>query len=294
MELKGDIRWDGESKARLTVLSFSAGRQSTALLRMVLDGTIEKPENFIVLNADPGMENSKTYEVVAEMKALCKDAGIYFETVDGPNLYEDLVQLPTTSKTRADTPAYFVKKPNGKRGRLRQECTAVYKIAPMDRAMRRYMNKHLGISLVTKRIPQGFVEKWIGFTADEAHRIKPPPQRYVTFHYPLVVRGMTKVDTEWWMSERGYDVPPTSVCNACFANSPAYLREMYAERPSDWAQAVAVDKAVRDWTQIGVKNPVYVSDTLRPLAELATSEFKDTSAADEESRDSCDSGYCFV
>ena len=46
----------------ITVLSYSGGKQSAALLWAVLDGKQEIPNNFVVLNADPGAENTLTYK----------------------------------------------------------------------------------------------------------------------------------------------------------------------------------------------------------------------------------------
>ena len=56
---------------------------------------------------------------------------------------------------------------------------------------------------------------------------------------------------------------------------------MHEYRPEDWKQAVAVDKAVRDWKQIGVNDEVYVSKSLLPLEELAAQNF----GADEGEHD---------
>ena len=94
-----------------------------------------------------------------------------------------------------------------------------------------------------------------------------------------------------FFEENSLPIPPRSVCNACFANNIEYLREMHQERPEDWKQAVAVDKAVRDWKQIGVKDEVFVSKSLLSLEELAAQNF----GVDEGEYDEwCQTGYCFT
>lgn len=289
---KGQIRWDIDPcTAEMIVLNFSGGAQSTCILAMVALGDLNPCRPFYVLNADPGMEAKSTYHHIDIWRELAARKNVVIETVPGPNLYDDIVNLPGHA-TRLDTPAYYVRKPDGSRGKLRQKCTAHYKIAPMDRAIRRIMARDFGVPLKTSKIPRGFVEKWIGFTKDEVHRVKPPEQRYIAFRFPLIDMGMTKADTAAWFNDHNMAIPPRSVCNGCFAHSPRELKEMHDTRPDDWAQAVAVDNAIRDWSRLGVLHPVYVSDTLLPLEALARRGFK---VDDEDKpRESCDSGYCFT
>lgn len=280
-----------ETKPLLTVLNFSGGKQSSALLWMVLLDKIERTDNFIVLNADPGMENSETYQYVRMMFDRCREAGIECRTVEGPNLYADLVNLPITDKTRIDNPPYWTKDANGRRGKLMQCCTKHYKIAPMDREIRRILEERFGISRKSSHLGEGIVEKWIGFARDEIMRIKRPPQKYVRFRYPLIEMRMKTDEVLRFFENNNLPVPPRSVCNACFANSVEHFREMFENRPEDWQQAVAVDRAVRDWTQVGVKEEVYVSKSLIPLDELAARGFV---ADDGEEDDWCQTGYCFT
>lgn len=282
------------NKPILTVLNYSGGTQSSAILWMVLRGDIPRPDSFLVLNADPGMENSKTYEYNKEMFKHCNDAGIEALTVPGPNLYSDLVTLKKSNKNRLDNPPYWVDKGEGKKGRLVQKCTYTYKIAPMDRFIRIFLEERFGISRKTKRLGENIVQKWIGFTFDEVHRIKPSKQKYIEFSYPLIDLEMNREDVDAYFKKNGLVKPPRSVCNACFANGLETFKEMYLNRPEDWKQAVKVDKNVRDLTQIGVDLPTYVSNTLIPLDTLAEMDF-DLSQEREDADDySCDSGYCFV
>lgn len=278
----------------LTSLSYSGGEQSHGLLEMVLRGHIERPKNFVVLNADPGMEDERSYEFVAEAKRRCVEAKIPFVTAKGPNLYSDLLMLPFTGETRLDNPPYWVKKPNGKIGRLKQKCTGAYKIAPMNRARRLLLNQMCGISLVTKRIPK--VEVWVGFAADEAGRIttkktaKGP--KYIHIRYPLVEMGYTKAKMVGYYFDHNIPRPPRSVCIACFANGLAYLHDMYINRRTDWEKLVLIDESVRDLSQIGIKGQVFVSSTCIPIKDLPALGFKQQDADYREHR--CNSGVCFV
>ena len=69
---------------------------------------------------------------------------------------------------------------------------------------------------------------------------------------------------------------------------------MARDRPTDFAQACRVDEAVRDWSQIMVKEPVYVSDTLKPLSDLATEDRPASDYYHDIKSQACDAGYCFV
>lgn len=274
----------------LTVLNFSAGKQSSALLWMLILGHIPIPENFIALRADPGMENSETYDYAEMMTSRCREVGIEVHVAPGPNLYEDLVNLDS-EVARLDNPPYWTRDEKGSIGRLRQKCTRFYKIAPMDRFIREYLHEHHGISQKAKRLGEGIVEKWIGFSLDEAPRIKPPKRKYIRFRYPLIEFELTKDDIVEYYAAFDLPIPPRSVCNACFANGLGTLKEMYENRPLDWLQAVEVDEAVRDLSQIGVTDDVFVSHTGKPLKQLAKEGFTEGVDKDEWS---CDSGYCFV
>ena len=143
-------------KPLLTTLSYSGGRQSSALLWMIVLGKLDVPENFVVLTANPGMENSGTYKYIDMMEARCNDSGIDFYRVDGPNLYDDIITLKYTHKTRLDNLSYYTKNHvTGNKGKLGQKCTQHYKIEPMARKIREILHNRFGISRRSGRIGNG-------------------------------------------------------------------------------------------------------------------------------------------
>jgi len=159
--------------------------------------------------------------------------------------------------------------------------------------MRAWMQENLGISAKKKHLGTGIVTKWIGFCADEVSRIKSSEQQYVCFDYPLIRMGLDKQGVLDYYAKHDLPIPPRSVCNACFANSVSFLKEMYETRPKDWEQAVAVDDAIRDFTQVGVDNDVYVSQTVTPLRRLPIMNWTPERQEDLKTW-SCESGYCFI
>lgn len=277
--------------AFITVLSHSGGAQSQWLLEMVLRGEIEKPLRFVVLNADPGMEDSRTYHFVRESRRRCQAAGIDYITASGPNLWVDIVNSISNGATRIDNPPFWVKKPDGSRGKLTQKCTAHYKIAPMDRALRKYLlQKH---NIGCPELRPGLVEKWIGFASDEWHRCSDSAQQYITLRYPFVERKMDRTHIEGRYLKTGTTKPPRSVCAACFSNGLDYYKEMFLNRPEDWLMAVDIDNAVESWHERGITEyPVFVSASLTRLRDMPAINF----GADREdmTEHHCNSGVCFL
>lgn len=278
-----------------TQLSFSGGTGSGCIVEMVLRGDIEKPKNFIVIRANPGMENRETNDYCIDVANRLKIAGIPYIEVKR-NLLRGLLDLKKSGATRFDLPPFWTRNPKtGKRGRLLQRCTKWAKIEPMDKALREWMQDNLGISKLSKHIGKKVVCKWIGFSQDEWMRIKEPRQKYVYFDYPLIDRKMTKADIISYYLKNNLRLPPRSVCNACFANDIAYFKKMHDERPDEfWNEAVAVDEACRDLSCVGVSAECFVSSSLIPLRKLAEINFVLPKEVSEESDERCHSGYCFV
>lgn len=274
----------------LTTLSYSAGVQSHCLLEMVLRGDVPKPKNFLVLNSDPGMEDPRTYDFVQRSRQRCGEAGIDFITADGPNLLNDILELKSSGRARLDNPPYWTKDPKtGKEGKLMQGCTIVYKIQPMRRALRRFLKERFPKSALRP----GLVETWIGFASDEWHRCSDSDVKYVTLRYPLIELKMDRAMVEGYYIKHNIPKPPRSVCTACFSNGLGHYKEMAENRPDQFELACKVDDSVRDWTQIGVRQEVFVSKTLRPLRELKAINFGvDDDSIPEEAH--CNSGVCFL
>ena len=273
-----------------TALSYSGGAGSTRVLAGVLEGEIPRPPNFIVCNSDPGMENTETYKSIALYRAECAKAGIPFLEVRR-NLYTELLELKASGRTRFDLPPFWTRnRETGKKGRLLQGCTNAYKIAPMDRVIRAWLDDNLGIPRNSRRIGVGTLHKWIGFSNDEWHRIKEAKQKYVEFHYPLIDRKINRADFAGWFLSKGRAMPPRSVCSACYANDIEHFRTMYHERPENWAQAVRIDEEIRDLTHVGVTDECFVSSTLVPLQVMAAMNFENLK---DQEMVACHSGHCF-
>lgn len=282
----------------ITALSYSAGVQSHWLLWMVLLGLIDRPKNFIVLNADPGNENESSYRHTEEMRERCRESGIPFITAEGPNLYLDLLGLKNSGKTRFDQPPFWTETDHGKEGKLQQRCTRAYKTVPMDQALRAYLWKRFGIPENSGAwLGENSVERWIGFTADEDDRVRKAVKNenrlYQCLRFPLHERGMTKSDVVAEYRKHGKELPERSLCNHCPFYGLRDLKNMHDNRPKDWEKSVKVDESCRDLSSIGVTNKCYLNRSLVPLRELAAMNFELVDPVENDLAQ-CNSGVCFT
>ena len=258
---------------------------------MLLNGDLRCDTKLLISTADPGMEDSRTYEYIAETSRRFASAGFEHRIIK-TDLFGDFLDAVRNGSTRFDTPPFWTKNAKtGKRGRLLQKCTSAYKIAPMRRLIRETLQRDFGIN-TKSRPPCGSVRSWIGFSADEITRIKESDVKYIYNGYPLVAMRMKKTDVVAYYRKIGKHLPPRSVCVACFANDIEHFRDMHNSRPDDWAKAVAVDEACRDLRGVGIRDQCFVSSTLVPLKNLAAGGFRGDSGAQLD--ENCQSGYCFI
>jgi hypothetical protein len=273
----------------LTMLSYSGGQQSAWLLWRLILGLVEKPERFVAINADPGMEHPETYRYNILLKQHCDAAGIDLLFATGPNLKSDLLNLRASGKHRIDQPPYWTKKANGKRGKLIQKCTKHYKIAPLRRALREYLAARYSIG---HELRDGLVEAWIGFAHDEWHRQSDSDVTYIRHRFPFIEDKLTKQDILDDYAKHGIKPPPRSVCNACPYNGLAYYKNLFETAPAAWETAVAIDDNLGALAGAMVDEEAFVSDSLIRLRDLPAMGFG--KEREDLSEHHCNSGVCFL
>lgn len=239
----------------LQVLSLGAGVQSSTLLLMSLTGEFERPAHIIF--ADTGWEPPHIYAHLRWLSDYSQQRGLPIRRVGTRNIRSDLLAAATSGARCASMPL-FVTNPQGKRGMLRRQCTHEYKIKPI---------RHL-LRAILGRAPRPHdVELWIGITPEEKlSRRKLSDVQWITHRWPLIERGMTRDDCVAWLTQRGFPVPIKSACIGCPFHDNAHWLEMRANRPGDWADAVAFDHAIRRLPL--VNGHVFVHRSLRPLADV--------------------------
>ena len=261
----------------LRVLSLGAGVQSTTLALMAAAGEVG-PMPDVAIFADTQWEPRAVGDHLAWL-ASGNVLPFPVHVVTAGNIREAILARRNTTGGRFAAIPWFgrVVQPNGAYGDVigRRQCTSEYKLAPIMRECRRLLGKG-----PRERIAKGAVEVWIGISTDEAVRMKPARQQWMTNRWPLIEAGMSRQDCLRWIERNGYPAPPKSSCIGCPFHSNAHWRAMRDTSPDEWADAVAVDKALREGPGRGIRAVEYMHPQRVPLDEADLSTQADYHAGD--------------
>lgn len=246
------------------VWNCGGGRQSAALLGLIIEGVIEKPA--LCAMADTGRENSSTWHYLETvLQPAAKSIGL--EIVRIPK--DTYATVDLWSGAEEDTliiPAFTTE--SGQVGKLSNFCTNEWKTRVVDRwlAERGATN----------------VRKWLGFSIDEPKRwMKHVGNDYI--RCPLVEQKITKPGCFRIAARRGWPPPVHSSCWMCPNKSDDEWIEQKTNQPGDFKKAVVFD------TEMRKRDPhVWLHSSCRPLGEI---EFKPSPPGQQPA---CDSGNCFT
>ena len=249
----------------LRVLSLGAGVQSTAMALMVAHGEFEHMPDCAIF-ADTQSEPKAVYD---HLNWLMSDNVLPFpvHVVTAGSLRDTVVREAGAGRF-VSAPFFTLGDSGG--GLLRRQCTREFKITPLSKEMRR-----LAGYKPRQRIPEGTIECWVGISLDEAVRMKPSRDRWVENRWPLIEKRMTRNDCLRWMEKQGYPLPAKSACTFCPYHNDALWRDMRDNDPDSWADAVAVDEAIRDSRSSGVNEQLFVHRSLKPLPEVDLTTVED-------------------
>jgi hypothetical protein len=229
----------------LRILSLGAGVQSSTLALMIEKGQVPMVDAAIF--ADVKGEPKAVYEWLAYLKTQITKFPIH--VVTWRNLKQDILDA-TKGEYKAFPAPFFTKNvETGKRGMLRRQCTADYKIKPVIQEIRRL----LGLKKGEKRKAGTQVDLLMGISKDEIVRMRKNQLNYINNVYPLVEMEMRRSDCLTWMKEHRYPKPPRSACTFCPFHSTAEWRELKKNK-EEWAEVVAMDKAIRSQERFKEKN----------------------------------------
>lgn len=244
----------------LRVLSLGAGVQSTTLALMAAAGELgEMPDCAIF--ADTGAEPAATYE---HLHWLMSGNVLPFPVhiVSAGNLRDDITGQ-RGYRTASARPPFFVRNKQGGGGMLNRQCTRDYKLRPI----RKKVMELAGIK-PRSRPHKILVEQWIGISLDEAIRAKPSRDKWCEHRFPLLEHMINRRQCLAWLEAHGYPRPPKSACTFCPYRDNDAWRRMRDFDPDSWADAIAVDKVIRQ-DMAGVhKGQVFVHRSLKPLDEV--------------------------
>lgn len=238
----------------ITVLSLGAGVQSTTMALMAAHGEIT-PMPHCAIFADTGWEPEAVYSHLASLKLPFP-----IHTVSAGNLRQSVLDRSNTTGGRFAAVPWFMRMPNGDSAMGRRQCTKEYKLVPIRRKVR---------ELLGGKTPKGGCQMMIGISTDEAMRMKPSLIGYIVNRWPLIEHRMSRWDCLRWLERHGYAQPPKSSCIGCPFHSNDQWRAL---SPDEWADAIAVDAAIRK--QPGFRGEQFMHRSLKPLdqVDLSTAE----------------------
>jgi len=249
---------DKNREKTLVVISLGAGVQSSVMAIMAAKGEFPKPDCAIF--ADTGYEPKKVYAYLEFLKKILPYP-IY--VVSKGNIKKDMLDS-IDNGTRFPTAPFFTQAEiTGKKGMLRRQCTADYKIVPIRKKIRELCGVKYG-----KHFPKDkYVEQWIGISTDEIQRMKPARDKYILNRHPLIEAKMSRQDCIDYLKKENIPLPEKSACIVCPYHNDAYWHFMKTERQEEFADAVEFDKNIRTGSR-NVRDKLYLHRSCKPLDEV--------------------------
>lgn len=287
-----------EDDPTLRLLSLGAGVQSTTLGLLSAEGALPKLDGAIF--SDTGWEPQSVYDHLDRLEAeVLRPAGIPLHRVGRGNLRDDLLN----PDKMAMIPAYTLS-PAGSRGMLKRKCTLNYKLGPIRTQTRRLLGAPVsdpkpcrycggtGERVAPWRAKRGenavgtcsvcdgsgetvrvgtpprkaWAEQWVGFSTDEIIRVSGHTDTgYVRSRYPLLELNMSREQCLAYLRHHGWGSVAKSACIGCPYHGNRHWRQMRDERPEEWAEAVAFDRAYRAGP--GMDSDRFLHISCKPLTE---------------------------
>ena len=271
-------------------LSLGAGVQSTALALMAERGEYDLPKPNVAIFADTGWEPAAVYE---HLDWLETQLSFPIIRVQSGNIKDHILAgtNPRNGRNYLGIPAHLIN-PDGKKSVAARQCTANYKVYPINEKLRELLGAKPGERVSKEK----HVEIWMGISADEVFRQKPSRDEWSTNRYPLVELGFSRGQLMNWFQEHYPDrYLPRSACIGCPYKSDAEWKWLKVNSPVEFAQAVTVDRALRETPAVrdGItKNgaSAYLHRSREPLADVNLDETQDY---DDFMNDECE-GLCGI
>jgi hypothetical protein len=259
--------------AKLTLLSYGGGQQSTSLLhKYVYDAEFRKtyaPERYLVAMADTGAEHPETYEHVRYTQEFCDKHGIEFHHVTAALGYH-------TGDWRGGLMGMFAAKSVITSAAFPMaSCTMSLKVSPLYKWFEDWIAREYGFEAGEKKALKAYAKTFgekisvqIGFGLGEESRAGRAldAQTAFAFHcdakrsdpiwmqesiektFPLIDIGFDRTASQEYTRSVGEPVPWPSACFACHWKSDfdvLWTLLRYPDLFARWEEAE--DRKLRDW-----------------------------------------------
>ena len=273
-------------RRNLQVLSLGAGVQSTVMALMAeqeYEG-FTKPD--LAIFADTGWEPQAVYD---HLDWLEQQLSYPVIRVTNGNIRDDILQgVNPEGRKFIDIPV-FVVKDDGKHYVGTRQCTKQYKLKPIHR----YLRKYLGLKDGRLAPKDQQVDMWLGLSRDEAARVKPSKQDWITLVYPLLNKDLSRVQLYRWFKERYPDRDlPKSACIGCPYHTDQMWANMKENDPVSFQDAVNVEWAMQNVPQSrgALTGTAYLHKARVPLNEV---EFNTQGPEADGMQEECE-GLCGI
>lgn len=279
-------------------LNLGAGVQSTALYLMSIDGDEpEVPKFDAAIFADTQEEPDEVYR---HLEWLEKQGGAPIVRVSAGSLGKALEDGSDAAGNKLIDGGHFISipaytlLPNGEKGISQRQCTADFKIKPIDKWIRASLEVTPGRPVPKEHV----IVQYMGLSYDEPKRVIRVKQRYLArpsnwqVRFPLWDMQYTRGDCQSYLRRRiPYEVP-RSACVFCPFKSDEEWRRLRDHDPNGWNRAVYIDNVCR--RSGSFKADRFIHKSCQPLDQV------DLRPADEKSgqrhlfsgfQDECE-GYC--
>lgn len=253
---------------QLRILNLGAGVQSTTLALMAHTGEIPKYDYaiFADVQAEPKAVYMHLQWLVSHVSypVLVRTRGSLIDNlragVDGDG--RRYCSIPT-----------FTGEYGKPLGITRRQCTSEYKIKVVEKTIRREI---LGLRPGQHFPKSANLTQSFGLSYDEQLRIFRVQRNHQKnnwkLEFPLSDMEMNRRDCVEWL--KNYGIPhevPRSACTFCPYHSNAEWQRIKSEDPESWAQAVEVDKILRNKSMRagqGYNDQLWLHRSCKPLEEI--------------------------
>lgn len=261
----------------IQICSLGGGVASTALFLMSLHGEIENPADAAVF-ADTGWERQSTYNTINFLSDYAKQFDVPVHIISGGNVRDNALN-PDTIYGQMPFYSYNQK---GKPNKIGQFCTKEFKVYPILRFIRKHYN-------ASAKNP---VVGWLGYSVDEATRMRPSKVKYQVLRYPLIERRVYRHECQQWLNKHGFDFVDRSACIGC----PHRRDNEYRDMPENEIQAAInfeneVNKQGYRMYKDGEVIEVRLHRSMTPLSERP---FDTNQNQPDLFDDVCDGDSCFT
>ena len=216
-------------KPKYHVVSFSGGKDSTAMLLRMIEENMQIDE---ILFCDTGLEFPEMYDHVKKVEEYIGRPITKLKAEKDFMYWAAEHEFTTNSGKIKGYPKGSTVKGYGYPSMRLRWCTRSLKID--------IINKHL-----TELNKKYEVCQYIGIAADEQHRKK-------EFNYPLIDWNMTEADCIQYCKERGFDfgglyeIWSRVSCWCCPLQGTDSMRKLKTHRPQLWDELKKIDDALKN------------------------------------------------